>query len=378
MTKGFCKTGTAFLLASTVFFAAGDSLAQSCAVAPTCESLGYTMAAADCSGKKTLKCPFDKNKLYCVTEAGLANVNLGDIFFSDHTTSTPSIFVNKTPIGIVVGKTADSVIIAHLAQKVGSFGTIDFKAVGLEVNKNNSGIDAVDFWEPDQDPFYRNIYPSPLTFANEIKEIINSNDNKTAYQLLINKLFSGNIFSNTLDELGFTSGENPKGCSICDTSESCLYRCPEVIAPKEVSVKWQLQISDLDEDVFTYCSKMQTEGTSVGDWYLPSKKDLEEINQGVTSFNNTYKDVWNAKLPEGFCLRNKCLPTALNYVENIQCNYKSNVYNSENIPVRLYYSQNGTAGTISNSQYFTYQVPSIQCDIDKLVSDFICIAKIKM
>ncbi|MFV0625894.1 MAG: hypothetical protein ACK5N8_00910 [Alphaproteobacteria bacterium] len=39
------------------------------AAVPSCESLGYNMAPANCSGE-AVKCPFDSSKVYCVRKAG--------------------------------------------------------------------------------------------------------------------------------------------------------------------------------------------------------------------------------------------------------------------------------------------------------------------
>ena len=68
--KNIIKTRTLFgagltalafssILSSTAF-------AQTCAVVPTCEDLGYTFSATNCNGKKILKCPFDQTKFFCL------------------------------------------------------------------------------------------------------------------------------------------------------------------------------------------------------------------------------------------------------------------------------------------------------------------------
>ena len=56
------------LLLAAVFTAAAlmsQTLAQTCVTPPSCEELGYTLSADDCINMHVLKCPFDKNKLYC-------------------------------------------------------------------------------------------------------------------------------------------------------------------------------------------------------------------------------------------------------------------------------------------------------------------------
>ena len=42
------------------------SYAQTCTAAPSCEEMGYTQSASDCTGKISLRCPFDTSKLSCV------------------------------------------------------------------------------------------------------------------------------------------------------------------------------------------------------------------------------------------------------------------------------------------------------------------------
>ena len=39
--------------------------AQTCTAAPSCADMGYTKTVSDCSGKNTLKCPFDLTKVSC-------------------------------------------------------------------------------------------------------------------------------------------------------------------------------------------------------------------------------------------------------------------------------------------------------------------------
>lgn len=48
-------------------FIINQAQAQSCTTAPSCESLGYTGKASDCS--ISLKCPFDTSKVFCVDSA---------------------------------------------------------------------------------------------------------------------------------------------------------------------------------------------------------------------------------------------------------------------------------------------------------------------
>ncbi len=54
------------ILSPLVILMASTSLAQdSCIVRPSCADMGYTKTVSDCSGKTTLKCPFDLTKVSC-------------------------------------------------------------------------------------------------------------------------------------------------------------------------------------------------------------------------------------------------------------------------------------------------------------------------
>lgn len=77
---------------------------QNCATPPSCETLGYTKTAADCSGKTILKCPFDNNKVYCDDSGGSAyEPKVGDIYYADGTYDD-HIVKGKKAIGVVGAK----------------------------------------------------------------------------------------------------------------------------------------------------------------------------------------------------------------------------------------------------------------------------------
>ncbi len=59
-----CKGTLGATLLLTTAFSVTEGMAQTCAIPPTCESLGYTMSEADCEGA-VIKCPFDTTKVYC-------------------------------------------------------------------------------------------------------------------------------------------------------------------------------------------------------------------------------------------------------------------------------------------------------------------------
>ena len=56
-----CKMTIGAMLLLTTAFSAFPANAQTCAVPPTCESLGYDKSADECSGLAQLKCPFDQS-----------------------------------------------------------------------------------------------------------------------------------------------------------------------------------------------------------------------------------------------------------------------------------------------------------------------------
>ena len=57
-----------------------------CPVFPTCEEMGYTMTETDCSGRATLKCPSDWNKVFCGAEKssdGPVECQIGSVLYND-------------------------------------------------------------------------------------------------------------------------------------------------------------------------------------------------------------------------------------------------------------------------------------------------------
>ena len=97
--------GASFAFAAFSFVNPTPANAQSCAVAPTCESLGYTLTEADCEGHNFLKCPFDTSVGYCDSGSGSSikceNPSLGNFLYSDMSCSS-SLYADKTVIGIII------------------------------------------------------------------------------------------------------------------------------------------------------------------------------------------------------------------------------------------------------------------------------------
>ena len=96
--------GASFLTIAFSFIGNTSVWAQTCATPPTCESLGYTLTASQCTGRTVLKCPLDTSKIFCVSaaEAGETTdcANVGDILYSDMSCSTAPIS-GKVAIGVV-------------------------------------------------------------------------------------------------------------------------------------------------------------------------------------------------------------------------------------------------------------------------------------
>ena len=98
-----CKMTIGAMLLLTTAFSAFSANAQTCAVPPTCESLGYDKSADECSGLAQLKCPFDQSKYFCTAyrNAGEGEpITVGDIAYSDGTYSAVPI-PTKIPVGVV-------------------------------------------------------------------------------------------------------------------------------------------------------------------------------------------------------------------------------------------------------------------------------------
>ena len=89
-----CKRTLGATLLLTTAFSVTEGWTQTCAIPPTCESLGYTMSEADCEGA-VIKCPFDTTKVYCPK---LAQDGSGDYPCSSQyyiTTTSSSNFLNS-------------------------------------------------------------------------------------------------------------------------------------------------------------------------------------------------------------------------------------------------------------------------------------------
>lgn len=91
-------------------------LAQTCAVPPTCETLGYVKLATQCEGKDSLKCPFDLSKYFCVTvsesgSTGGKTYKVGDAYLN----------AEGNVIGTVIGITGNGEHGYVLSERRGTF-----------------------------------------------------------------------------------------------------------------------------------------------------------------------------------------------------------------------------------------------------------------
>lgn len=93
MTKDLNKRlGAGLFVLAFSLLSSTTSSAQTCVNSNRCDELGYSKETSTCSGKQTLKCPFDNNKAFCISaaEAGLG-YKKGD-----------TLMLNGIPIGKVI------------------------------------------------------------------------------------------------------------------------------------------------------------------------------------------------------------------------------------------------------------------------------------
>ena len=135
--------GASFLTIAFSFIGNTSALAQTCATPPTCESLGYTLTASQCTGRTVLKCPLDTSKIFCVSaaEAGETTdcANVGDILYSDMTCSTTPIS-GKVAIGVVASPIRGLAIALEEGLATWADGYFDIPNL-----TNNGGVPTADF-----------------------------------------------------------------------------------------------------------------------------------------------------------------------------------------------------------------------------------------
>ena len=118
--------------------------AQTCVTPPSCEELGYTFSAEDCEGVRSLICPFDSSKYFCV-EAGdsAAGASPGSILYSDGTVSD-SVIPSKTAVGIVAYVAGSTRFAVALEETMAYFST-GREDVSCLTNYSNTSSAQTDF-----------------------------------------------------------------------------------------------------------------------------------------------------------------------------------------------------------------------------------------
>ena len=98
-----------------------------CPVFPTCEEMGYTMTATDCSGRATLKCPSDHAKVFCIADSS-AECQIGSVLYNDLKCydKTPE---DKTAIAVVFDTSK------RLAIALNQQGTIGWGGYGTDISR---------------------------------------------------------------------------------------------------------------------------------------------------------------------------------------------------------------------------------------------------
>lgn len=107
-----CKMTIGVMLLCSTAFSANPAAAQTCAVPPTCESLGYDKKAEDCEDKAILKCPLDSSKIFCSNGS------------ADGISPTPGYGGGTGPNG---------------SYRVGDLLTCNGKSVGYVIEVNDTG-----------------------------------------------------------------------------------------------------------------------------------------------------------------------------------------------------------------------------------------------
>jgi len=127
-----------------------SNAALNCTQTPDCASLGYTMSAADCGDKVTVKCPTDASKVFCKTETSGGTAEL-PILYGDGTVSK-TIISGKTPIGIVFDETNKLALALTDVEQSGAAGSepmywsfVDYDIPSLpncEYNGDDASVDS--------------------------------------------------------------------------------------------------------------------------------------------------------------------------------------------------------------------------------------------
>ena len=210
-----CKMTIGAMLLLTTAFSAFSVNAQTCAVPPTCESLGYDKSADECSGLAQLKCPFDQSKYFCTAyrNAGEGEpIAVGDIAYSDGTYSAVPI-PSKTPVGVVFN--TSGLVIALLPYKT---GIDDFASVS-ETMCSSYSSGSTSGWQNPSKAELQSIY------ANKTK--IDATLTTLATTTLGTGKYIYDTGSSCHNHIDFSTGKDMTDCSI---SSNGIMRCVNTLA----------------------------------------------------------------------------------------------------------------------------------------------------
>lgn len=96
-----------------------------CQSAIDCTTLGYTMSETECSGLKTIKCPFDTSKVFCrqkISRIVKTCDKVGDILYGSGKCAIDINYLTDIPIGIVFDTERQLAIALTNVKKDGSAG----------------------------------------------------------------------------------------------------------------------------------------------------------------------------------------------------------------------------------------------------------------
>lgn len=82
------KSNLITVSAAVLLLSVQSAAAQVCTTPPTCDALGYTKSASECSGMTMLKCPLDQTKVYCPSADEISSsgtYKVGDTYYKDGT-----------------------------------------------------------------------------------------------------------------------------------------------------------------------------------------------------------------------------------------------------------------------------------------------------
>lgn len=210
-----CKMTIGAMLLLTTAFSAFSANAQTCAVPPTCESLGYDKSADECSGLAQLKCPFDQSKYFCTAyrNAGEGEpIAVGDIAYSDGTYSAVPI-PSKTPVGVVFN--TSGLVIALLPYKT---DIDDFNSVS-ETMCSGYSSGSTSGWQNPSKAELQSIY------ANKTK--IDATLTTLATTTLGTGKYIYDTGSSCHNHIDFSTGKDMTDCSI---SSNGIMRCVNTLA----------------------------------------------------------------------------------------------------------------------------------------------------